>query len=95
MACDTPVKAKKEVVSENETQQTTATKKETNMSSTLVMQKAPEFSMEAYDAKTGHYITVNSEDYKGKWHVVCFYPGDFTFVCPCIIQIEVKMIKYL
>ena len=81
MACEIPVQAKKEVVSDNETQITT-TKKENKMSSTLVMQKAPEFSMEAYNAKTGHYITVNSEDYKGKWYVVCFYPGDFTFVCP-------------
>jgi peroxiredoxin (alkyl hydroperoxide reductase subunit C) len=52
------------------------------MSSTLVMQKAPDFTMEAYDAKSGHYTTVKSEDYKGKWHVVCFYPADFTFVCP-------------
>ena len=81
MACDTPVQAKKELVSENETEITT-TKKEKNMSSTLVMQKAPEFSMEAYDAKSGHYTTVSSSDYEGKWHVVCFYPADFTFVCP-------------
>ena len=81
MACDTPVQAKKEVVSQNETEVTT-TKKESKMSSTLVMQKAPEFSMEAYDAKSGHYTTVSSSDYEGKWHVVCFYPADFTFVCP-------------
>jgi len=52
------------------------------MSSTMVMKKVPEFKMEAYDAKSGHYTTVSSEDYKGKWHVVCFYPADFTFVCP-------------
>ena len=38
--------------------------------------------MEAFDAKTGHYTTVSSKDYEGKWHVVCFYPADFTFVCP-------------
>jgi peroxiredoxin (alkyl hydroperoxide reductase subunit C) len=38
--------------------------------------------MSAYDAKTGHYTTVSSEDYAGKWTVVCFYPADFTFVCP-------------
>jgi len=81
MACDTPVQAKKELVSENETQ-TTTIKEEKNMSSTLVMQKAPEFSMEAYDAKSGHYTTVSSSDYEGKWRVVCFYPADFTFVCP-------------
>ncbi len=52
------------------------------MSSSLVLRKSPEFKMEAYDAKTGHYTEVSSEDYKGKWSVVCFYPADFTFVCP-------------
>ena len=52
------------------------------MSSTMVRREMPQFSMEAYDAKTGHYVTVSSEDYKGKWAVVCFYPADFTFVCP-------------
>jgi peroxiredoxin (alkyl hydroperoxide reductase subunit C) len=50
--------------------------------SSLVTRQAPEFKMEAYDAKTGHYTEVSSEDYKDKWHVVCFYPADFTFVCP-------------
>lgn len=52
------------------------------MSATMVRQLMPEFEMEAYDAKTGHYKTVKSEDYKDKWTVVCFYPADFTFVCP-------------
>jgi peroxiredoxin (alkyl hydroperoxide reductase subunit C) len=52
------------------------------MSSTMVRQEMPKFTMEAYDAKTGHYITVSSDDYKGKWVVICFYPADFTFVCP-------------
>ncbi|MGC9151933.1 MAG: peroxiredoxin [Microbacter sp.] len=52
------------------------------MSSTMVRQEMPKFTMEAYDAKTGHYITVSNEDYKGKWVVICFYPADFTFVCP-------------
>lgn len=52
------------------------------MGSSLVTQKMPEFKMPAFDSKTGHFKTVSSEDYKGKWTVVCFYPGDFTFVCP-------------
>ena len=81
MGCDSPIEAKEEGVSENETKHEN-TQKENNMSSTLVMRKAPEFTMEAYDAKSGHYTTVKSDDYKGKWHVVCFYPADFTFVCP-------------
>lgn len=52
------------------------------MASSLVLRKAPEFKMEAYDSATGHYTEVSSEDYKEKWYVVCFYPADFTFVCP-------------
>lgn len=52
------------------------------MASTLVMQQVPQFEMEAYDSATGHYTTVKNGDYEGKWLVVCFYPADFTFVCP-------------
>jgi len=48
----------------------------------LVLKPMPEFKMEAFDAATGHYVEVKSEDYKGKWTVICFYPADFTFVCP-------------
>ncbi|GGD49750.1 peroxiredoxin [Malaciobacter pacificus] len=82
MACDTgakPIETKE--VSTNE-ENINIEKKEEKMSSSLVLRKAPEFKMEAYDSKTGHYTEVNSEDFKGKWHVVCFYPADFTFVCP-------------
>ena len=81
MACDTSIKARKEkkvTIKEN----TTEIIKEKKMSSTMVLRQMPEFKMSAYDAKTGHYTTVSSEDYKGKWTVICFYPADFTFVCP-------------
>ena len=83
MACDTgaePIK-ETEVASEEANLNTEKTKEE-RMSSSLVLRKAPEFKMDAYDSKTGHYTEVSSEDYKGKWSVVCFYPADFTFVCP-------------
>ncbi|AHJ14451.1 peroxiredoxin [Sulfurospirillum multivorans] len=82
MACDTTnVEAKaSNTVEENNSEMKIQEKK--TMSSSLVLQKAPIFKMDAYDAKTGHYTTVKSEDYEGKWHVVCFYPADFTFVCP-------------
>jgi peroxiredoxin (alkyl hydroperoxide reductase subunit C) len=50
------------------------------MSSSLVMRHAPEFSISAYDPKSGSYTTVSSDDYRGKWTVICFYPADFTFV---------------
>jgi len=79
MACDSPIEATQEEAKETE-EKITKNKKESVMS--LVLKKAPEFKMDAYDAKSGHYTTVQSEDYKGKWHVVCFYPADFTFVCP-------------
>ncbi len=52
------------------------------MSSTMVRQEVPKFTMDAFDASTGHFRKVSSDDYKGKWFVVCFYPADFTFVCP-------------
>ncbi len=55
---------------------------ENTQAGVLVLKKVPEFKMSAYDAATGHYTEVSSEDYKGKWFVVCFYPADFTFVCP-------------
>ena len=52
------------------------------MNTTLVMRRMPEFEMDAYDAAAGKYTKVSSEQLKGKWAVVCFYPADFTFVCP-------------
>ena len=30
----------------------------------------------------GEFVPVTSEDLKGHWSVVFFYPADFTFVCP-------------
>ncbi len=30
----------------------------------------------------GKTVEVTDADLKGKWSVVCFYPADFTFVCP-------------
>jgi len=83
MACDTgtqPIDETQHVLEEATTKDENT--KEKTMSSSLVLRKAPAFKMDAYDAKTGHYTTVKSEDYEGKWHVVCFYPADFTFVCP-------------
>ncbi len=38
------------------------------------------FKASAYH--NGKFIEVSEENFKGKWSVVCFYPADFTFVCP-------------
>ncbi len=81
MGCDTGIKPRKAVqANANVTEQ--PTKEMKAMSSTMVRREMPTFTMDAYDAKTGHFTTVSSDDYKGKWSVVCFYPADFTFVCP-------------
>ncbi|WP_106766264.1 alkyl hydroperoxide reductase subunit C [Paenibacillus faecalis] len=34
----------------------------------------------------GKFIDVTEENFKGKWSVVCFYPADFTFVCPTELE---------
>ena len=82
MACDSKQVEAREPQEEIEENIQTQNKEKKVMSSSLVLQKAPAFKMDAYESKTGHYTNVSSEDYEGKWHVVCFYPADFTFVCP-------------
>jgi peroxiredoxin (alkyl hydroperoxide reductase subunit C) len=83
MACVNGVKPRKKKISTEQLENNTnLNTEEKRMSATMVRQEMPEFEMEAYDAKTGHYKTVSSSDYKDKWTVVCFYPADFTFVCP-------------
>lgn len=44
-----------------------------------VGQKAPDFIAPGYHQGT-FVDSVKLSDYLGKWVVVCFYPGDFTFV---------------
>lgn len=79
--CDVQVHARKQKKTNLENE-ITNNKEMKKMSSSMVQQMMPEFTMDAYDAKTGHYTSVSSNDYQGKWAVVCFYPADFTFVCP-------------
>jgi peroxiredoxin (alkyl hydroperoxide reductase subunit C) len=40
--------------------------------------KAPDFAAPAY--QQGKFISLKLSDYLGKWVLLCFYPGDFTFV---------------
>ena len=44
-----------------------------------VGKEAPDFEANAFISGKG-FKPVKLSDYKGKWIVVCFYPGDFTFV---------------
>lgn len=44
-----------------------------------VGKEAPDFEANAFVAGEG-FKPVKLSDYKGQWIVLCFYPGDFTFV---------------
>ncbi len=48
--------------------------------STMVMvgRKAPDFTAPGYHG--GRFVEIKLSEYLGKWTLLCFYPGDFTFV---------------
>ena len=56
----------------------TSEPKEVPVSKIMVGRKAPDFTAPAYH--NGEFTEVKLSDYLGKWVVLCFYPGDFTFV---------------
>lgn len=77
--CDRPVvkikKAKAKVIEAEKAE------KEIEKEKTMVLagKKAPEFTAPAYH--NGEFKEISLSDFKGKWVMLCFYPGDFTFVC--------------
>ena len=64
---DKPREAQKEITTKEEAQMTAR-----------VGAKAPDFTAPAY--YKGEFTTIKLSDYLGKWVLLCFYPGDFTFV---------------
>ncbi len=46
--------------------------------------KVKPFQAKAF--KDGEFIDVSEENFKGQWSVLCFYPADFTFVCPTELE---------
>ncbi len=48
------------------------------MAGVKVGAKAPDFQAPAY--YKGKFTTVKLSDSLGHWVMLCFYPGDFTFV---------------
>ncbi|NWQ39735.1 peroxiredoxin [Bacillus sp. EB106-08-02-XG196] len=50
----------------------------------LIGKEVSAFNAKAYF--NGDFISVSEANFKGKWSVVCFYPADFTFVCPTELE---------
>jgi hypothetical protein len=63
---------------ETKTSQTIPSQKEEFKITARVGKPAPDFEASAYI--DGGFKNIKLSDYKGKWVVLCFYPGDFTIV---------------
>lgn len=74
--CARPELKKPPVEESKDTTQTI--KKEDGQKMIKVGKLAPAFTAPAFFE--GKFVNVNLEDYRGKWVLLCFYPGDFTFV---------------
>jgi peroxiredoxin (alkyl hydroperoxide reductase subunit C) len=72
--------AKGPIVPKQETSAATPQHEERRVSQMIaqVGKSAPDF--EAIAFIDGGFKPLKLSDYKGKWVVLCFYPGDFTFV---------------
>ena len=76
---DSCVKPAAGVLGGKESQDPESTKEVHEMTVARVGKEAPDFEATAYVAGEG-FKNVRLGDYRGKWVVLCFYPGDFTFV---------------
>lgn len=52
--------------------------KEAKKTMIKVGKPAPDFTAAAFHK--GKFVNVSLSEFKGKWVILCFYPGDFTFV---------------
>lgn len=50
----------------------------------LIGTEVKAFKAQAY--RDGKFVEVTEADFKGKWSIICFYPADFTFVCPTELE---------
>ena len=75
--CVSPAKGPIAAAETQETSPTQASREEIKMTA-QVGKPAPDFEAAAFI--DGGFKNIKLSDYRGKWVVVCFYPGDFTFV---------------
>ena len=52
--------------------------------------KVPEIKTKAYFPEEKEMKDFSLGDYKGKWVILTFYPGDFTFVCATDVEALTK-----
>ncbi|SUM31336.1 alkyl hydroperoxide reductase [Staphylococcus gallinarum] len=52
----------------------------------LINKEILPFTANAYDPKKDEFFEISDENLKGSWSVVCFYPADFSFVCPTELE---------
>lgn len=50
----------------------------------LIGKEVQPFVTQAF--QNGKFLEVTQDNFKGQWSVVCFYPADFTFVCPTELE---------
>ncbi len=74
--CKRPEIAKKPAAPESE--RTTSDVKEEKRQMIKVGKPAPDFTAPGY--YQGKFMNFSLSEYKDKWVILCFYPGDFTFV---------------
>ena len=51
-----------------------------------IEEKAPAIKAKAWFPESSKIKEFNLSDYSGKWVIITFYPGDFTFVCATDIE---------
>lgn len=50
----------------------------------LIGKEIQPFTAQAF--KQGEFLEITPETFKGQWSILCFYPADFTFVCPTELE---------
>ena len=55
-------------------------KLEQKPAASMLRMEIEDFTADAYS--NGEFVKISKKDLLGKWSVLFFYPGDFTFVCP-------------
>lgn len=49
--------------------------------------RAPNFTANGFDARKDSFESYTLSSYRGKWVLLFFYPGDFTYVCPTELSV--------